>query len=181
MISLALSKTKPRAAHDSDRPRSRELGAQVGDVHLEERFGLSESVQRVAAEASEGDAFREAFSEGSMCRRGEKDLATVTRVANARGDVDRDPDVARVGERRPAGVHADPDTHVRLLRPGLIAEPSLDREGGLKRVRRPAEDPEEFVGSGIDLETAGRADARPDRRPDIAEQAGGVIAEPPPG
>src|SRR2546426_8453107 len=57
VLAPLLSPNNSSCAGRSNRARSREFRAQVGDVDLPQRFRFGDPVQRIAPQASEGDAF----------------------------------------------------------------------------------------------------------------------------
>src|SRR5438132_1539099 len=140
--------------------RRTEPRPEIGRLDLEECLGLGEPGQRVPAEAVDPDAVGElqAIAGG----RGEQDLPAVSRGADPRGGMDRDADVARLGELRTAGVDSDPDAYRRSAGPGSLAERSLDPKRRVDRGPRLREDGEELSGPRVDLPAAGLTDAGPD-------------------
>jgi hypothetical protein len=76
--------------------------------------------------------------------------------ADARGLVDAHADVALSADVRFAGVQAHPYSHVRVLRPRVSGEVSLDRDRRGDGVLRAPEGDEERVSLGVHLAPAMR-------------------------
>ena len=93
--------------------------AEAGLLELEDPLGLRHVGQRPEAEVAQVASRRQ--RRGG--RLGGDDLSAVARGRDPVGAMDVDADVAVLGERRRAGVQADPDADGR--RPVVAAEPSL--------------------------------------------------------
>ena len=89
----------------------------------------------------------------------EQDLPTVRRRADPGHGVHRKADVARVGQRRPAAVEADPDLDADVFGPGARAQAAFDPQRRLQRRRGTNEDGKELIRTRIDLAAAGAVHA----------------------
>jgi hypothetical protein len=156
---------RQRVGSPADRPglrppafahrQRRKLARQPLDDELEEALGTVEVRQGGVAEVAEAEALRQLVPHeiGGSAR--EEHLAAVTGVSDSRGLVHREADVAVAAEARLAGVDAHPHPHRDSLRPVVTGErklPSARCGGGRSRA---AEDGEERVPLGLDLDAAG--------------------------
>src|ERR1700720_1872688 len=91
--------------------------------------------------------------------------------ADPRCRVDGQANVARIGQRRPAGVEADPNLDRKAIRPGSSANLALDRERRLEAGHGPLEDREHLISAGLDLAAITFADRRPQEASHIGEEA----------
>ena len=98
------------------------------------------------------------LGEGGAGRRRHHDLAAVRAVTDARRGVDRQADVAGLGERRPAAVDPRADAHVDAVRPRPFRHRALQLHRCIERCRRSLEHREELVAARVDLVPARRAD-----------------------
>src|SRR5438132_11687544 len=85
--------------------------------------------------------------------------------------VDRQADVARIGQRWATRVEADPNLDRKAIWPGPRANPALDSECRLEAGHRALEDGEHLIGAGLDLAASTLADR-------CAEQASNIGQEP---
>ena len=102
------------------------------------------------------------LGEGGAGRRRQHDLAAVRAVTDARRGVDRQADVAGLGERRPAAVDA-PRGRARRRRPatGPSAIARCSSTAASSAPRASLEHREELVAARVDLVPARRADRSP--------------------
>ena len=80
----------------------------------------------------------------------DKHLPAAAGLADARGAMDVEPEVAVVAERRLTRVHADADAQVDAVRPVVAGESLLQRHDRLCRLARLAEGEEELVAAVVD-------------------------------
>ena len=74
--------------------------------------------------------------------------------AHARGGVNGDADVSRIGQARPPVVEPDPQSDVDCIRPGSCLDAALDGSCGGDGVGWLREDGEVLVGTRVDLPAA---------------------------
>ena len=103
----------------------------------------------------------------------------VRREADARGRVNREADVAGIGERGTPAMQADSKPHVDPARPRGGVHRPLDRQRGLERCRGAFEYREDVVPAGGRLATTGRPHRGAHQAADIAEQGRVSIVETP--
>ena len=105
----------------------------------------------MATEASESGSSRRGFSSGLSGGGRHDDLPSMGCRAHAGRRMDGQADVPDIRECRMAAVNSDTHPHLQIVRPGVVAERTLDGHRRLDRCRGTFEDREEFVGSRIDF------------------------------
>jgi hypothetical protein len=138
----------------------RKLKSQPGNLELEEPFGPVEVRKHRRPEVEQGELARQVMPDEVRGRAREQHLPTVTRVADARGLVDGEPDVAVCSDAGLAGVQPHADAHLHVVRPVVLGERELPGGGGLERRAGAAEDDEERVALGVDLDPANLRERR---------------------
>src|SRR6185369_6708788 len=127
----------------------RKAGLQVRALHLNDRQGLAQAVEAMRTQPAQAHAGwpgpAERIARG--CR--EQYLAAVPRGADPRHRVNRQADVACVGQRRAAAVDAGPDLDADALGPGASAEVTLNLERRLQRARGTDEHGKVLVGARV--------------------------------
>ena len=139
--------------HGRRRPQRRVRVGQARSEELVDPLGRRQSAQHVLAEVARLDRAAQLLER----RLGEQHLSSVPGFAEPRGEVDVDPVVVAVLERRLAGV--DPDPHADgTVGPGVLRVRVLDRLGGADRGGRFVEHDRELVAAAIELAPSGGLD-----------------------
>ena len=150
------------------RPERRELGGQVGRLHLEDLDRLGKSPEPPGADAPGVDR----RGQRRAHRRRQDRLAAVSGEADARRRVNRQPHVSAVRELRAPSVQPDPQTHVATAGPARVSHAALDRVRRLERGGRVLEHREHVVAARGRLDPARALDGRAHQPPDVGEQDG---------
>ena len=169
----------PTSLGGGGRSRRREVGGQVSRVRLEEIDRLGQTAEAPGAKAPEADALWERLDDCRAHGRGHDDLPPVRREADARGGVDREADVAGIGERGTPAMQADSQPHVDPVGPSAGVHRALDRQRGLERRWGAFEYREDVVPAGGRLAATGRPHRGAHQTPDIGEQGGISIVKAP--
>ena len=109
---------------------------------------------------------------------GNDDLPPVGRGADPSRRVDRQTDVADIGEGGAPAVDPDADPDVEMVRPAPPAERPLDGHRGLDGAAGPLEDREELVGAGVDLPPACPRHRRPKNASEIVQEIAVAVPQP---
>src|SRR4051812_45158588 len=99
------------------RTQRREFGRQPGRLDLVQLHRLREAAEAPRAEALQADTLGKRVEHRRPHRRREDDLAAVRREADASCRVDRQADVAGVGQRRTPAVQPYSQTHLDAVWP----------------------------------------------------------------
>ena len=121
-----------------ERPQRREVDGQPGRLELEQPLRPGQVAQTVVAEVDERGAGRQLVDRQPSRELAHQDLTAVGQPPDAGAAVECDTPIGPVGsDRGLTGVdrHADPGRHV--FGPGMPDQPSLQRDRGVHRVRRP--------------------------------------------
>ena len=123
--------------------------------------GLLVVGQRSLAVVAQPEPGRELAADQSRGRAGEQDLAAVARVADPGRLVHRETDIPVGAHARLAGVEAHADAHLDAFRPLVPEQRPLRRRGGIDGQTGAAEDDEERVALGVDLDPAAVGEGGP--------------------
>src|SRR5262249_26771818 len=144
--------------------RGKALG-QPRHRELEDVLGLRQALELVNAQILEVETAVELLPGA----RREEHLPAVARLADPRGAVDVDSEVALRANRRLAGVNADPDANLDAVWPAVVHERLLCRNGGRDRAAGVLEDEKELVASAVHLMAVLGVDCLADEPPVIVE------------
>src|SRR3954447_16860979 len=132
----------------------REVTRQAVDVELVQRLRPVEVPKLRRPELAQAHVGGQLAPDQIGRRARQEDLAAMPRVADARGLVHREPDVAVAPEARLPRVNAHADAHGHSIRPLVRRERALSRGYGSDRGARTAEDDEEGIALRPDLDSA---------------------------
>ena len=135
-------------------PELREVGWQAGDHEIVEAQRIGEVLETVKPQVAQDHAVGQGLFDETGGRRRDDHLAAVAHRGDAGRPVDVDPEVVVPAERALAGVHADPDADLRSVGPRIRRESLLGLRRREHRAGRRAEDGEECVAFGADLDPA---------------------------
>ena len=160
---LALEQRWPYGADGDGRPafpqaraERRERVRKPWHDELVEPLGPLEVRHVRLTEVSQLDAVNEIVLDQARRRAREQHLAALADVADARGLVDGEADVAVAACDRLAGVQAHSHLHLVAREPRLGGKCGLRRGGSRDGGTRAAEDGEEGIALAVDLDSAGR-------------------------
>ena len=135
-------------------PELREVGRQPGDHEIVEPQRVGEVLETVKPQIAQDHPIGQGLFDETGGRRRDDHLAAMAHRGDAGRPIDVDPEVVVTPERALAGVHADPDADLRSVGPGMRRESLLGLRRREHRAGRRAEDGEERVALGTDLDPA---------------------------
>ena len=141
-------------------PKLREVGGQPGDHEIVEPQRIGEVLETVEPQVTQNHPIGQGLFDETGGGRRDHHLAAVAHRGDAGRPIDVDPEVVVTPERAFAGVHADPDSDLRSVGPRIRREPFLGLRRRERRAGRRAEDGEERVAFGADLDPAPLVDRR---------------------
>ena len=137
-----------------ERPELREVGRQPGDHEIVEPQRIGEVLETVKPQIAQDHTVRQGLFDETRGRVREDHLAAMADRGDAGRAIHVDPEVVVTAERALTGVHADADADLRSVGPGVRRKPSLGLRRREHRAGRRAEDREERVALGPDLDPA---------------------------
>src|SRR5581483_2774635 len=174
-LALALEQDRPLRP---DRRRRRAAGAERRELvrepvadELEDRLRPVEAGHAGLAELAHAQAGGQLVLDERRGRPRKEDLTAVAEVADPRGLVHREADVALAVHGRLPRVEPHPDAHGAVVGPRMCRERPLRGRRPCYGRARAAEDEEERVALAVDLDALVLAEGRPQERVVVAEQA----------
>ena len=134
---------------------------QARNLELEEPLGPVEVRECRRPEVEQAELTGQVVPHEVRGRAREQHLPAMARVADAGRLVNGEAHVAVRADAGLAGVQSHADAHLHLLRPLMLGERDLRGGTGLDRCAGAAEDDEERVALGVDLDTAALGKGRP--------------------
>ena len=131
------------------------------NLELEEPLGPVEVRECRRPEVEQPELTGQVVPHEVRGRAREQHLPAMTRIADARRLVNGEAHVAVRADAGLAGVQSHADAHLHLLRPLMLGERDLRGGTGLDRCAGAAEDDEERVALGVDLDAAALGEGRP--------------------
>src|SRR5581483_3151952 len=173
-LALALEQDRPlgadRRRRRPARAEPRELVRQPLADELEDRLRAVEAGDAGLPELAHAQGGRQLVLDERSGRAREQDLPAVAEVADPRGLVHREADIALAVHGRLARVQPHPDADGAAVRPRMRRERSLRRRGAGDGRARAAKDEEEGVALSVDLDALVLGEGRPEERVVLAEE-----------